>query len=138
MLTFLDRLQSPDLAKLLLRVSLGGMLILHGISKLLGLPDSMNWIASSLAAYHLPGFFAYGVLVGEVVAPVLLIIGLYSRIGGALVVINMLFALALAHTSEIFALTSHGSWAIELQAFFLISGLLVVLLGPGKFAINRH
>ncbi len=62
-----------------------------------------------LGSQGLPGFLAYGVYLGEVVGPVLVIIGLYTRIGAFLVIGNMLVALALAHSQELFSLGSMGA-----------------------------
>ena len=53
-------------------------------------------------------------------------------------VVNMLFAIGLAHMKDIFLLTKTGGWAIELQAFFLFTALAVALIGPGRYAINRR
>jgi cytochrome bd-type quinol oxidase subunit 2 len=75
---------------------------------------------------------------GEVLAPVLVIIGFYSRVGAALIVVNMLFALGLAHRHEFLALTKHGSWALELQGFFLLTALALAFMGPGRYSINRR
>jgi putative oxidoreductase len=138
MLTILDRLESRDLASLILRLTGGGLILFHGVPKLLGLPDSIGWMSGPLAAHHLPSFLAYGVLVGEVVAPVLLILGFYARIGALLVVVNMLFAILLAHMGQLFTLGGQGGWALELQGFYLFTALALVFLGPGKYGINRH
>jgi putative oxidoreductase len=122
-----------DVGRLILRVSLGFSMLLHGISKLTG---GVAGIAGMLSGTGLPGFIAYGAYVGEVIAPILVILGFYSRVGAWLIVINMLFALGLAHLGDIFALTPQGGWAIELQAMFLFTAVAVALIGPGRFAIN--
>ncbi|MDT0619286.1 DoxX family protein [Salinisphaera sp. P385] len=124
---------TADIGKLILRAYIGLAMLGHGIPKILG---GIGGIEGMLANQGLPGLLAYGVYVGEVVAPVMLILGLYARIGGVLVVINMLFAIALAHTGEIFALTERGAWALELQGFFLFGGLAVALIGGGRYALR--
>jgi putative oxidoreductase len=48
----------------------------------------------------------------------------------------MLFAIGLVHMDELFALSEHGGWAIELQAMFLLGGLAVMFLGSGRFALK--
>lgn len=48
----------------------------------------------------------------------------------------MLFALVLTHRAELFTLTEMGGWALELQAFFLFSGLAILLLGSGRLALK--
>ncbi len=62
-------LSHEDAGKLLLRLAVGGLMLFHGLHKLL---DGVDGISGMLAAKGLPGFIAYGVLVGEVVAPCLL------------------------------------------------------------------
>lgn len=121
-----------DLAKLIVRLGLGGMMLLHGIGKLGG----VDFIVGKLASVALPSILAYGVYVGEIVAPLMLILGYYSRIGGWLIVVNMIFAIYLVHMDEVLALTERGVWAIELQALFLLSALTVALLGSGRFAVR--
>ena len=96
-------LNNPDIGKLILRLSLGLMLLLHGVHKL---HAGVGWIAGVLAEHHLPGFLAYGVFIGEVIAPVMVIIGYQTRIGAALIVGNMLVALVLAHMGELFSLSN--------------------------------
>jgi putative oxidoreductase len=66
----------------------------------------------------------------------MVILGIYSRIGGLLIAGNMLFALGLAHRAQFFTLTNMGGWALELQAFFLFPGLAIVLLGSGRLALK--
>jgi putative oxidoreductase len=126
---------SNDVGKLILRLVLGVCVLLHGIAKLTG---GVSGIAGMLAGSGLPGFLAYGVYVGEVIAPLMVIAGFYSRIGAWIIVINMLFALGLAHMSQIMALNGQGGWAIELQAMFLFTAVAIALLGPGRYAVNAR
>lgn len=134
-MTALNRfMNQPDLGKLILRVSLALMMLLHGISKL---QHGVDWISGSLQSMGLPGLLAYGVFVGEVIAPVMLLIGYQSRIAALLMAGNMVVAIVLAHTGEIFTLTSHGGWAIELQGFYLFTSLAIVFIGPGKFVVKN-
>jgi len=128
-------LKQDDLAKLLLRVGLGGMMLLHGIAKI-GSTASMMFIKGALAMKGLPEILVYGVFIGEVIAPVLLIVGFQSRIAGLIIAGNMVFAIYLVHMGELFSLTAHGGWELELQAFYLLGGLCVAFLGSGKFAFK--
>lgn len=121
--------------KFILRVALGTVIGLHGIAKLKG---GIDPISGMVTAQGLPAFVAYGVYVGEVLAPLMLILGFYARLGGALVAINMLFALFLAHRADLFAINPQSSgWAIEFQALMLFSAIAVMLIGPGKAGINE-
>lgn len=76
--------------------------------------------------------------IGEVLAPILVLVGWYARIGAGLIVINMLFAILLAHRQELLDLTPQGGWALELQGFFLFTALALVFTGPGRFGINNR
>jgi putative oxidoreductase len=124
-----------DLGKLVLRLTLGILILLHGIAKIAG---GTEGIGKMLEGMGLPAFFAFGVYVGEVIAPVLVILGLYARIGAGLIMVNMLFAIMLVHRGDLFLLGKSGGWALELQGFFLFTALAVVLMGPGRYSVNQR
>jgi putative oxidoreductase len=126
---------ADDVGKLVLRLALGVLVLLHGIGKLMG---DISFIGRMLQGIGLPEYLSYGVYVGEVLAPLLLIVGWYSRVGALLVAVNMVFAIALAHQSELFRLERSGGWALELQGLFLFTAVALVLTGPGRIAINRR
>ena len=126
-------MNTDDLGKLVLRLTLGVLLLFHGTHKIL---TGISPIRDMIVAHHLPDFLAYFVYLGEVAAPVLIIIGLLTRVGGILVVINMLVAVALAHTSMLMGTNDMGGYLLELQAFYLFSGLTVALLGAGRYSIG--
>jgi putative oxidoreductase len=121
--------------KLILRLMIGFCLLLHGISKLKG---GVGWLTGMLAENGLPGFIAYGVYIGEVVAPILLIVGIFSRPAGLVVAFNMLVAVLLVRRADMFVLSEQGGgWAIELEMLFLLGGLAIYCLGSGKYALSR-
>jgi putative oxidoreductase len=124
-----------DFGKLVLRIALGALILLHGISKL---KTGLGPIEGMVVSYGLPGFFAYGALVGEVLAPLMLLFGVYARIGAVIVAINMLFAFALAHMGQLGQLNDQGGWALELQGMFLFTAVAIALIGPGRYAINQR
>ena len=123
-----------DLGKFLLRTSLGALILLHGIAKL---QTGVAGISSNLVSAGFPGAVAYLVYVGEVVAPILLIVGLWTRPAALIVGINMVVAILLAHSGQILSLSRTGGWAIELQAIYLFAALAVTLLGAGRFSVGR-
>ena len=128
--------QSDAWGKLILRLTLGSLLLFHGISKVMNPAKTLESMNGLLTAAGLPTFLAYGVFAGEVLAPILIILGIYSRIGGLIVVINMIFALLLTHTTQLFTLTKTGGWALELQGFYLLTGLALLFLGSGRIAVK--
>jgi putative oxidoreductase len=124
---------NQDFGKLILRLSLGLFVLLHGVAKITG---GIEFITQVVQKAGMPGFVAYGVYVGEIVAPVMVILGLHARIGAAIIALNMLFAIFLVHTAELFALGQTGGWALELQGMFLFGAIAIALLGPGRFSVN--
>lgn len=124
---------SDDLGKLVLRLGVGILLLLHGLSKLDG---GVEWIVGMVAARGLPGFVAYGVYIGEIVAPVLIILGVYARLGGLIAAVNMLFVFGLVHLKDFFALGKSGGWALELQGLYLVGGLVILLMGAGAYSLG--
>ena len=119
--------------KLLLRVTIAGLMLFHGVAKL---QNGVSPIEEMLSAEGLPTFIAYGVYVGEVVVPILMIIGIFTRVSAIVFAFNMLVAILLAHQNEIFALGMYGEWAIELQLLYLVGGLVIALIGPGRFSVS--
>lgn len=121
--------------KFVLRVALGVIVLLHGIAKLKG---GVGFIEGLVTGHGLPAWVAYGAYAGEVIGPLMLIAGFYARLGAALVAVNMLFAIALVHRAELFALNPQsGGWALELQGLMLFGAIAVMLIGPGKPGINE-
>lgn len=122
-----------DLARLLLRAALGILILLHGLAKLNG---GLSPIVAMVERAGFPGVLGYAVLVGEILAPLMLIAGFHARIGGLLVAVNMTVAVFLAHMGQIGSFGRGGGWALELQAMFFVAGLAVALTGPGRFSVN--
>jgi putative oxidoreductase len=122
----------PDIAKLFLRLSVGGLMLFHGIHKMI---HGIGGIKSMTVSAGLPEFFAYGVYIGEVVVPIFIILGLYARVASAVLGLNMLMAIGLAHGFSL-ALTKTGALSIELPLMYFVMSVLVVLLGSGKYAVN--
>ncbi|MAY03761.1 MAG: GntR family transcriptional regulator [Gammaproteobacteria bacterium] len=122
---------STDNAKLILRLTLGILLLFHGWAKVTG---GIGFIEGLLQNNGLPGFLGYLVYLGEVVAPLLLLAGAYVRVGAALIIGNMVVAILLVHTGDIFALNGTGGWAIELQMFYLMNAVVILMLGAGKYS----
>lgn len=122
-----------DLSKLLLRLALGLLIFFHGWAKIRG---GIGGIEAMLALRGWPTVLAWGVYLGEVVAPLLLILGVYTRMAAAIIATNMLVAVGLAHLDHLTQFTSSGGWRLELQAMFLVAAIAVALLGAGSYALG--
>lgn len=121
-----------DAGKLVLRLTVGILILMHGVAKLL---NGIGPIEGMLVTRGMPAFFAWGAYIGEVLAPLLLIIGIYTRAAAAIVALNMIAAIALAHSAQLFQLGKTGGWSLELQGMFLFGALAIVLLGAGRYSV---
>jgi putative oxidoreductase len=126
--------REDDVGKLILRLTIGVLLLLHGIAKL---RSGIGWMAGPLGAVGLPAFVGYGVFVGEVIAPLLAVAGKFTRLAGVVIAFNMLAAVLLVQRDKVFALSQGGAWGIELEALFLFGGICLFFLGSGRYALSR-
>lgn len=124
-----------DLGLLILRLGLGVMMLLHGVAKI---SNGLGGIEAVLAAQNLSSWIAYGVYVGEIIAPLFMIVGYYTRLASLVFVVNMIVAVALVHPNDIFVLTNTGGWAIEMQGLYILGALTLVFTGAGKYAISSN
>jgi putative oxidoreductase len=124
---------AADTGKLVLRLVLGILILLHGISKVM---NGLGPIPGVVEKAGLPQAFAYLVYIGEVLAPILLIIGFWTRLAALIVAINMVFAVYLVHTSQFFTLSKQGGWALELQGMYFFTAIAIALLGAGRFSVG--
>ena len=122
-----------DTGKLLFRLGFGVLFLLHGLHKI---TNGIEGIQAMVVNANLPEFLAYGVYVGEVLAPLLIILGWHARVGAVLTAITMVFAIHLAHAHQLLDMTAHGGWQLELQGMFLLAGIAIALFGPGRFSLN--
>jgi len=123
---------SSDIAKLLLRLTTGVLILFHGVHKMI---HGIGGVESLLKNAGFPEFLAYGVYVGELIVPIFLILGLYARIASLVLTFNMLMAIYLAYGLS-FSLAKYGGLSMELPLLFLIMSILIFLLGSGKYSVN--
>jgi putative oxidoreductase len=123
---------SDDIGKLIARLSVSLLLLFHGSYKLL---NGIEPIKHMVTGHHMPEPLAYGVYLGELVGPILVTIGLFSRLGGALIMVNMMVAVYLTSMHQLLAVKPGGGYALELETFYLIGGLCVILSGAGRFSV---
>lgn len=128
--------QREDFGKLLLRAFAGGILLLHGAFKIYA---DNNFVKERVAEAGLPAFVAYGVFLGEVVAPIMIILGFRARLAGLVMAFSMFSSIVLAHAAQAFSLNDFGAWTIELNALLLVCGLVFFFIGAGQYSLShRH
>jgi putative oxidoreductase len=127
------RANTDDTGKLVLRAALATMLLFHGYAKVTG---GIGFIAGMLAKAGAPAALGYLVYVGEVIAPLMILVGIFTRPAALVVAINMIVAVLLVHTSEFFTIDKTGGWALELQGMFFFAAVAVALLGAGRYSVG--
>lgn len=130
-----DFLRSTDLGLLLLRIALGGLMLFHGMHKLI---YGVGFIGDMLAAIGQPSFIAYGSLLAELVASLMIICGIWTRLASVVFAGNMVVAILMAHASEMFSLSPMtGGLVIELPLLYLLGAAVLCLTGGGRFAVTK-
>jgi putative oxidoreductase len=126
----------PDAGLLVLRLGVGAILLFHGLYKV---THGVAWIAGPLGGAGLPAWLMYGPYVGEILAPVLLILGLWTRVAALVIAFDMLMAIFLARRGDIGKINPMGGgWAIELEALLFTGALALALAGGGRFGLSKR
>lgn len=129
----MNNFHNSDFAQLILRLCAGIILLLHGLHKLF---NGMDYVFDSVKAIGLPGFLSYGVYLGEIIGPILVILGFRARIGGFLITFNMLASVLLMHQDIMFKINDFGGWMIELNALLFACGIAIFFAGAGKYSLS--
>ena len=130
-----DFLRSTDFGLLLLRIALGGLMLFHGMHKLI---YGVGFIGDMLAAIGLPSFIAYGSLLADLVASLMIICGIWTRLASVVFAGNMVVAILMAHASEMLSLSPMtGGLVIELPLLYLLGAAVLCLTGGGRFAVTK-
>lgn len=135
MLTYITN--GDDIGKLIVRVSVACFVLVYGVSKITN-PAQIDYIADLFTSLHLPGFLAYLVYLGEVIAPLAMIIGWRTKIAAFILSGTMVVVIMMGHYKEIFPLADFSWYSIELQMTFLMGALAAMFLGAGKYALSTR
>ena len=131
---FLGFLIMQDFGKLILRLTVGGLMLFHGYAKIQD--GGLNGITKMVTDQGWPEQIAYGVFIGEILAPLLLIIGWQTRFAAFIMVVNMGLAVFLAHIDDLTTITDRGTYRLEVQAFYFFCSLAIMCLGSGAFGLD--
>ncbi|WP_144113138.1 DoxX family protein [Paraburkholderia sp. BCC1886] len=117
---------------LVLRVALGLMFVAHGLTKLLIFTPAGT--AKYFESVGFSGLFAWPIIAFEIVAGVLLLAGVYTRVVALLAVFE-LFAASTVHFGNGWMFTNaNGGW--EYPVFLAVAAAVLALLGDGAFALK--
>ena len=120
-------------AALILRVSLGAMLLAHGLV-LKVLTFTVPGTVAYFESIGYPGFFAYLVITGEILGGIALILGVWTRTV-ALLALPILIGALLQHIGNGWLFSApNGGW--EFPAFWIVALIAQALLGDGAYALS--
>ena len=117
-----------DIGLALLRIAAAGLMLTHGIPKLQKMLAGDFSFVDPIGIGETPSLFL--TIIGEVICPVLLIIGFKTRWAAVPAAITMFVA----------AFVMHGADAIDVKEkalLFLIVFVTIIFTGPGKISIDR-
>ena len=123
-----------DVGNLVLRLVTGGLMLFHGADKLM---HGLDHVRSDLAAAGLPTALAHGVYVGEILAPICIIFGLWTRVSALVYAGSVALAVAIVHGRDFARLAPTGAWAAELWVFYILCPVVIALLGGGRFSLDH-
>jgi putative oxidoreductase len=132
----LSRIPSaPGLAALVLRVTVGAILLAHGLAKLQGGVAKFAGFVESLGI-PLPTPAAYATVTIETLGGAMLLIGLGTRLWAALATLLMV-GTTLVVKLDAGLLGAAGRSGMELDLLILAGSLAVVLIGPGPISLDH-
>jgi putative oxidoreductase len=117
-----------DLALAILRISISGMMLMHGIPKIERLFASPIEFGDPIGVG--PTLSLILALIGEVVAPILIIIGFKTKLAAIPAIITMFVAAFVVHLNDDFGTK-------EKALLYLVGFVVVFLAGPGKYAMDN-
>lgn len=129
--------QSRDYAWLLVRLTAGGFLLVHGLQKLFGMTITA-FAANSMARRGIePALpMAYAVWFLELVGALCLMFGLFTRLFAAMILVEFLVIIFVAQWANGFAWTRPGGgW--EYPAFWALIILAILIRGGGPYSLDR-
>ena len=131
----LAKYMTDESGKFLLRSSIAILMLFHGFKKL---NYGISEVKALVLQAGLPEFLSYGVYMGELIIPFLLIAGLFTRFSALILSSTMGVAIYLGFTDKLLMLDAKtGGLLIELPLLYLLVSLSIVFLGAGKYSLDR-
>lgn len=117
---------NKDLGLLILRLSIGIVMFIHGIEKL----SDMHSCIAFFAHLGMPAFMAWLVALSETVGGALLILGFWTWFGACIIAIEMLVIILWLNWGKPFD-------KYNMELIILASSLAIALMGSGRYALGK-
>ncbi|MFS4469059.1 DoxX family protein [Maribacter sp. 2210JD10-5] len=110
------------------RIAFSAMMLTHGLPKFQQLLSGNFEFGNPIGIGQAPSLFL--TVIGEFLCPILIIIGLKTRLAAIPTAITMLVAAFIVHGPDPFGKK-------EMALLYLVAFIAIALMGPGKFSIDR-
>lgn len=124
-----------NIGLLIIRIGISFTMLIYGITKLI---YGIDFIKDIFTLHGLPSFLGYGIYIGEIIAPILIIIGFRTKLAGFIFAFNCLAAILMAQLPNLLKLNEFGGWAIGPIFIYMIFGVALIFTGAGKYAISTN
>ncbi len=128
-------MKDSDFGKFILRVSVAVLMLFHGYAKI---KYGLGFVEATLDSNGLPTLMSYLVYIGEIIAPILLIIGYKTRFAAFTIICTMIFAIYLVFPNDLTNLANTGGLKLESNYFFILASLALIFTGAGKYSFDRR
>lgn len=130
-----DPTRSGSLGLLLVRVAAGGLLVPHGVSKLLG---GVSGFAGALAAKGLPSplVLAWCATLAEAVGGALVVLGLLTRPAALSAFITMVVAWSTTHLADAAKIGTGKGVTFEYPLLMSLIFMAITFAGPGRYSLD--
>lgn len=119
---------------LLIRLAVGLLILMAGLQKALN-PDQLAEFADAMTSINLPKEAVYVIFLFEIVGPLMLILGVLSRLAAGFTVAYLLIAIFAIDFDNLLVMVPGRGHVLESEFFFLLASLAICFLGSGDKAI---
>jgi len=126
--------EDNDLGVLVMRVTLAILILFHGWYKVV---NGIDMPMARMESWGIPGFLMYFAYISEVLAPLLIIAGLFCRLSTLAIFVTMLVVLYIDIKTGI-GFDIHGAPTNETQLFYLLVSAALFFTGPGRYCIAKN
>ena len=129
-----------DLILLLLRITLGVIFIAYGLQHVIGLEGFITAFEQSFG-FVMPAFLATVAAWGELLGGIAVLLGVFTRIGAALIAVTMAVAILFVKLPQVIAeadpaLGLTGIWDKDLA--YLVIAVVLIITNAGAYSITNQ
>ena len=123
---------NTNIILLIVRLLFSGLMIInHGLQYFMQLWPFNDISVGTKTIFGLSTLFtAILFFIGEFLAPLFVLLGYYTKLSSLVCMLTMTIAIILTHSNNPF---TEG----ELALLYLVGFLIIFLMGPGKYSVNK-